>query len=210
MSDRSASILYRRHGDRRSGRRAADRTRPTPSPLLNIAAAGHGDLRLDCDRLRAAPAPHPTRPAPPERRPATPGRPQELSPGPSHFVILAAALTGYIAFATFLINRRSISTVLAALLYLSGRLHRSGRRTEALLKPRGAGRGAPGDGRPGPQRARPARRRSARRRPAGGGGDRDRGGCSNRGACSRRTRFGALRAAWLGFSVGMSRFRCRR
>ena len=49
------------------------------------------------------------------------------------FVILAAALTGYIAFATFLINQTIYLTVLGSLLYLVDCIVQDG--TEALLKP---------------------------------------------------------------------------
>ena len=49
------------------------------------------------------------------------------------FVILAAALTGYIAFATFLINQTIYLAVLGSLLYLVDCIVQDG--TEALLKP---------------------------------------------------------------------------
>ncbi len=49
------------------------------------------------------------------------------------FVILAAALAGYIAFATFLINQAIYLTVLGSALYLADIIAQDG--TEALLKP---------------------------------------------------------------------------
>ena len=128
----------------------------------------------------------PSRPAPRGRRKPTTGRRRERSSGRSRCVILAAALTGYIAFATFLINQTIYLTALGSLLYLVDCIVQDG--TEALLKPEapvGAG-----------LLAMVGLRRNvlaqivvilqgvARLVVAD---DRDRARCSNRGACSRRT-----------------------
>ena len=50
-------------------------------------------------------------------------------------VIFAAALTGYIAFATFLVNQAIYLTVLGSLLYLADSIAQDG--TEAVFKPDG-------------------------------------------------------------------------
>ena len=187
MSDRSAAIFYRTAMTIAAIWAAERLIEPAADAVasLNIAVAARAvgatlaslATAYALRQLAAQPAlaAGSQQSAPPGLRKAIHGRRRERSAGPLAFVILAAALTGYIAFATFLINQAIYLTVLGSALYLADVIVQDG--TEALLKPEApVGGMGPHDGRPAPQRARPDRRHPARRRAARGAGRRDRGG----------------------------------
>ena len=103
------------------------------------------------------------------------GRPPERWAGPRRSSIFAAALTGYIAFATFLVNQGIYLTVLGSALYLANLIVQDG--TEALLRPDCAGwRTAPHHARATPQHARPDRGHRSGPGPGCGADHRDRRG----------------------------------
>ena len=137
MSDRSASILYRAAMAIAAIWAAERLIEPMADAVasLNIAVAGRAVgatlasivIAYTLRRLRAQPARAAGSP------PGDAWTPARTLAWAFAFVILAAALTGYIAFATFLINQAIYLTVLAALLYLVDCIVQDG--TEALLKP---------------------------------------------------------------------------
>jgi potassium-dependent mechanosensitive channel len=137
ISDRSASILYRAAMAIAAIWAAERLIEPAADAVasLNIAVAGRAVgatlasivIAYTLRRLRAQPARAAGSP------PGDAWTPARTLAWAFAFVILAAALTGYIAFATFLINQAIYLTVLAALLYLVDCIVQDG--TEALLKP---------------------------------------------------------------------------
>ncbi len=137
MSDRSASILYRAAMAIGAIWAAERLIEPAADAVasLNIAVAGRAVgatlasivIAYALRRLRTLPARAAGTP------PGDAWTPARTLAWAFAFVILAAALTGYIAFATFLINQAIYLTVLAALLYLVDCIVQDG--TEALLKP---------------------------------------------------------------------------
>jgi potassium-dependent mechanosensitive channel len=137
MSDRSASILYRAAMAIAAIWAAERLIEPMADAVasLNIAVAGRAVgatlasivIAYTLRRLRAQPARAAGSP------PGDAWTPARTLAWAFAFVILAATLTGYIAFATFLINQAIYLTVLAALLYLVDCIVQDG--TEALLKP---------------------------------------------------------------------------
>ena len=137
MSDRSASIIYRAAMVIAAISAAERLIEPAADAVasLNIAVAGRavGATLVSLTiayalRLFAA---RPARAAgPPQTDQWAPLRTLVWALG---FVIFAAALTGYIAFATFLINQAIYLTGLGSLLYLTDCIVQDG--TEALISP---------------------------------------------------------------------------
>ncbi len=137
MSDRTASIFYRAAMAIAAIWAAERLIEPAADAVasLNIAVAGRGVgailvslvIAYALRQLKA-------------RQAGAAGPPQTDRWAPLRtlgwafaLAVLAAALTGYIAFATFLINQAIYLTVLGSLLYLSDCIVQDG--TEALLKP---------------------------------------------------------------------------
>jgi small-conductance mechanosensitive channel len=137
MSDRPASIFYRAAMAIAAIWAAGRLIEPAADAVasLNIAVAGRGVgailvslvIALALRQLKASQA-------------AAAGPPQADRWAPLRtlgwalaIVIPAAALTGYIAFATFLVNQATYLTVLGSLLYLADCIVQDG--TEALLSP---------------------------------------------------------------------------
>jgi small-conductance mechanosensitive channel len=137
LSDRAASIFYRAAMAIAAIWAAERLIEPAADAVasLNIAVAGRGVgailvslviayalRRLGARRARAAGAPQ-----------TDPWAPLRTLGWALAFVIFAAGLTGYIAFATFLVNQAIYLTALGSLLYLADCIVQDG--TEALLKP---------------------------------------------------------------------------
>jgi potassium efflux system protein len=137
MSDRSAAIFYRTAMTIAAIWAAERLIEPAADAAasLNVAVAARAlgatlaslAMALGLRQL-AAPPPRPG------------GSPQDDAWAPARtlgwalaLVIFATALTGYIAFATFLINQAIYLTILGAALYLADIIAQDG--TEALLKP---------------------------------------------------------------------------
>ena len=137
MSDRSASIVYRAAMAIAAIWAAERLIEPAADAVasLNIAVAGRGVGAILVSltiayALRQFAAQSARAAGPPQTDHWAPARTLGWALG---FVIFAAALTGYIAFATFLINQTIYLTALGSLLYLVDCIVQDG--TEALLKP---------------------------------------------------------------------------
>jgi small-conductance mechanosensitive channel len=137
MTDRSASIFYRAAMAIAAIWAAERLIEPAADAVasLNIAVAGRAvgatlaaiAIAYALRQFAAGPA---RAPSPPQSDAWAPLRTLGWALA---FVILAAALTGYIAFATFLINQAIYLTALGSLLYLVDCIVQDG--TGALLKP---------------------------------------------------------------------------
>jgi potassium-dependent mechanosensitive channel len=137
MTDRTAAIVYRAALAIATIWAVERLIEPMADAVasLNIAVAGRGVgailislvIAYALRQLRAQPAGAVRSP------PGDAWTPARTVAWALAFVILAAALTGYIAFATFLINQAIYLTVLGALLYLVDCIVQDG--AEALLKP---------------------------------------------------------------------------
>jgi potassium efflux system protein len=137
MSDRSASIIYRAAMAIAAIWAAERLIEPAADAVasLNIAVAGRGVGAILVSltiayALRQFAAQAASAAGPRQTDHWAPARTLGWALG---FVILAAALTGYIAFATFLINQAIYLTALGSLLYLIDCIVQDG--TDALLKP---------------------------------------------------------------------------
>jgi potassium-dependent mechanosensitive channel len=137
MSDASASIVYRAAMAVAAIWAAERLIEPAADAVasLNIAVAGRGVGAILVSltiayALRQFAAQSARAARPPQSDHWQPARTLGWALG---FVILAAALTGYIAFATFLINQTIYLTALGSLLYLIDCIVQDG--TDALLKP---------------------------------------------------------------------------
>jgi potassium efflux system protein len=137
MGDRPAAIVYRVAMAIAAIWAAERLIEPAADAVasLNIAVAGRGVGAILVSlvmafALRQFGAPRAGAAGAPQTDPWAPLRTLGWTLG---LVILAAALTGYIAFATFLINQTIYLAVLGSLLYLIDCIIQDG--TEALLKP---------------------------------------------------------------------------
>ena len=139
MSDRSAAIFYRLAMTIAAIWAAERLIEPAADAVasLNIAVAARAVGATFASLAMARSRSHQPRRSPPA---LAAGSPQGDAWAPARtlgwafaFVILAAALAGYIAFATFLINQAIYLTVLGSALYLADIIVQDG--TEALLKP---------------------------------------------------------------------------
>ena len=138
MSDRTASIFYRAAMAIAAIWAVERLIEPAADAVasLNIAVAGRGVGAILASiviafALRQLRAQQPVRAA--GSPPTDHWAPLRTLGWALACVILAAALTGYIAFATFLINQTIYLTALGSLLYLADCIVQDG--TEALLKP---------------------------------------------------------------------------
>ena len=145
MSERSAAIFYRTAmtiaaiwaadrliepaADAVASLNIAVAARAVGATLASLATA-HALRQLAAQSAPAAGSPPVRAAGSPQGDPWTPARTVGWALA---LIILAAALTGYIAFATFLINQAIYLTVLGSALYIADVIVQDG--TEALLKP---------------------------------------------------------------------------